>query len=758
MLYPIFTIEKNFLSMADQLLGISDHDKREILKAYHALLRASSTVLKWDDVKQTRKAIELSLQKIGFDRRPSGKLSIVHSLEVGRVVVEEIALGRTSLVCALLYEVVRLSGTSIAEIEEQFGTQEATIMEGLVKVFDLYNRNVSIQSENFRRLLLSFAQDMRVILIIIADRLCTMRDLKSYKPEQQVNISGEVSSLYAPMAHRLGLYAIKSEMEDLGMKFTNRPVYTAIAKKLNETKRYRDKYITSFIDPLKIELAKHNLKFDIKGRTKTIHSIYNKMKKHKVEFEQVYDLFAIRIILESDLKNEKADCWKVYSIVADKYQPNPSRMRDWLSIPKSNGYESLHTTVMGPEGKWVEVQIRTRRMDEVAERGLAAHWKYKEVKGDQGLDKWVANFREVIENPEVNSTDFINDFKLNLYDDEVFVFTPKGDLIKLPKGSTVLDFAFDIHSNVGKKCTGARVNQKNVSIRHVLKNGDQVEVFTANNQVPKHDWLNVVVTSKAKTKLKQALREIQNKESELGRELLVRRLKNWKLELNDQLTGQLVKHFKYKSIYDFYREIGTEKLDVVAIREYILNQAKKDHERDHVEIAQGIRSAENFIPVNLPDPDQAGDDVLLIDKNLTNVNYTLARCCNPIFGDEVFGFVSVSGGIRVHRNNCPNAASMLSKFSYRVVKAKWTGEAGSNYLIAIKVIGEDDIGIISNISQVISKELKLKTRSINIDSKEGLFEGTISVFVNNKHILNTLIKKIKEIRGVLSVSRFDKSG
>jgi GTP pyrophosphokinase len=693
------------------------------------------------------------MSNVGLDRLPNGLLSVVHSLEVGRISVEEIGLGRTSLICALLYDTVRKSETSIDEINKLFGPQVANIMDGLVKVFDLYQRNTSIQSENFRKLLLTFAQDIRVILIIIADRLYTMRTLDKYDEENQIKISSEVSYLYAPMAHRLGLYTIKSEMEDLVMKFTNRDMYKFIARKLNETKRVRDQYINEFIEPIKTELDQHNLKFDIKGRTKTINSIYNKMKKQGVEFEQVYDLFAIRVILESDLKNEKADCWKVYSVVADKYQPNPSRMRDWLSIPKSNGYESLHSTVLGPGGKWVEVQIRSKRMDDIAERGLAAHWKYKGVKGDQGMDSWLSNIREILDNPEANAVDFIDDFKLNLYDEEVFIFTPKGELKRLPKGATILDFAFDIHSEVGKKCVGARVNQKNVPIRHVLRNGDQVDVLTSSNQEPKLDWLNIVVTSRARTKLKQALREIQYKESELGRETLVRRLKNWKLELNDQIIGLLVKQFKYKSVHDFFRDIAIEKLDVVAIKEYLQQLNKKEQDKDPLEL-QNIRSAENYISAP-EEHDRGGDDVLQIDKNLTNVDYSLAKCCNPIFGDDVFGFVAVSGGIRIHRENCPNAEEMRRKYSYRIVKARWTGEAGGNYLTAIRVVGEDDIGIVSNISQIISKELHLKVRSISVDSKEGLFEGTVSVYVNNNQILNALIKKIKGIKGVFSVSRID---
>jgi guanosine-3',5'-bis(diphosphate) 3'-pyrophosphohydrolase len=476
------------------------------------------------------------------------------------------------------------------------------------------------------------------------------------------------------------------------------------------------------------------------------------MRKQNVEFEQVYDLFAIRIIIDTDIKKEKAECWKVYSIVTDKYQPNPSRLRDWLSVPKSNGYESLHTTVLGPNHKWIEVQIRTRRMDEIAEKGLAAHWRYKGIKGEKGLDQWLTNVREVLENPEVNAVDFIDDFKLNLYDEEVFVFTPKGDLRRLPKGATILDFAFDIHSEIGKKCVGARVNQKNVSIRYQLHNGDQVEIQTSVNQEPKQDWLGIVSTSRARTKLKQALRDIEYKEAEIGREMLVRRLKNWKLELTDQLTGHLVKQFKYKSIHDFFRDIAEDKLDVVAVKEFIHKERLKEKEIAENQLAG--RRAENFVTPSETE-EEVGQDVLLIDKNLNNVNFQLAKCCNPIFGDDIFGFVSVSGGIRIHRTNCPNAPDLRKKYGYRIVPARWTGEAGGSYLATLKITGEDDIGIVTNISQVVSKDMGLKMRSINVDSHEGIFEGTLSVFVNNKQLLNKLMKKIKNIRGVFNVFRFD---
>ncbi len=739
--------------MAAILESIPISDRVEILKCYRNLLRASSSILTWKDIKQIREAIELSMQKTGFERHPSGKLVLVHSLEVARVTVEEMGLGKTSLICALLYELVRNSETTIEEIEKRFGKVEANIMDGLIKVYDLYRTSSSIQSENFRKLLLMFAKDIRVVLIIIADRLITMRSLGKHSLEEQLSISAEVSYLYAPMAHRLGLYTIKSELEDLVMKYTERDIYKFIAKKLNETKRERDRYIKEFIEPLKEELNKHDLKFEIKGRTKAINSIYNKMKKQNVEFEQVYDLFAIRVILDSELKNEKADCWKVYSIVADMYQPNPRRMRDWLTVPKSNGYESLHTTVLGPQNKWVEVQIRTKRMDEIAEKGLAAHWKYKGIRGESGLDEWLTSVREILENPELNAVDLIDDFKLNLYDDEVFVFTPKGDLIRMPKGATVLDFAFNIHSEIGKKCVGARVNSKNVQIKYQLQNGDHIEILTSSTQAPKQDWLNIVATARAKTKLKQALREQLYKEAEIGRETLIRRLKNWKLELNDQLIGQLVKNFRYKTVHDMFRDIALEKLDVVAIREFIQAQQKKESTEA---ATPGVRSAENFVAAAKEETETADGEVLLIDKNLTNVDYKLAKCCNPIFGDDIFGFVGVSGGIKIHRTTCPNATELRNKYAYRIVKAQWTGEAGSgNYLAAIKVVGEDDIGIISNISSIISKETRVKLRSITVESNEGLFEGAVSVFVSNSLILNSLIKKIRAIKGVLSVSRID---
>jgi GTP pyrophosphokinase len=722
---------------------------QEFRQAYRKLLEATSAIRQPDDIKLIKRLMLEGSHQVS-DGTSQG-FNLKHSFDVATAVVQELGLGRTSVICSLLYESTLYSNLPSARIEELFGSQVKVITEGLVKVAELYQRSNAVQNENFRKLLMTLAQDLRVILIIIADRLCTMRSLSRFPREAQQTISAEVGYLYAPMAHRMGLYAIKSELEDLVMKFTNREMYSFIARKLNETKKTRDKYIREFIAPLKEMLENQGFNFEIKGRTKTIHSIYNKIKKSNVEFEQVYDLFAIRIILDCDIEQEKAECWRVYSLVTDRYQPNPSRMRDWISVPKSNGYESLHTTVFGPENKWVEVQIRTRRMDEVAEKGFAAHWKYKGIRAEQGMDEWLKNIREILDNPELNSIEFIDDFRLNLYDEEVFIFTPRGDLKRLRKGATVLDFAFDVHSEVGKRCVGAKVNQRNVPIKYVLRNGDQIEILTANHQEPKQDWLNIVVTSKAKTKLKQALKEIQYKQSEIGKELLERRLKNWKLELTDQLLHQLAKGFGYKNMHDFLCDVGNEKLSSIQIKEFINIQAKREQELLE---QQRSSSAENFVPTS-ENQEYGGTDVLMIDKDLTNVDYKLAKCCNPIFGDPIFGFVAAGGGIKIHRMQCPNAPEMHSRFGYRIVKAQWTGSTAGSYIATFRVVGEDDIGIVTNISQIIGKEPSVKMRSVTVNSKESFFEGDVSVTVNNVEMLSSLMKKIKAIKGVHTVSRID---
>lgn len=636
------------------------------------------------------------------------------------------------------------------DVDKKFNTVISPIMTGLQRVKELYRKNVALESENFRKLLLTMAEDIRVILIIVAVRLQTMRNLETFSPDEQQQIARESSFLYAPLAHRMGLYKVKTELEDLSLKYSNREIYKGIARKLNETKRSREAFIEAFIEPLKKEMEGIGFPFEIKGRTKSIHSIYSKMRKQNTTFENIYDLFAIRIIFDAPVDKEKAVCWQAYSIVADLYQPNPKRLRDWLSIPKSNGYESLHTTVLGPQNKWVEVQIRTIRMNEVAEMGLAAHWKYKGIRSETGMDEWLKNIREILENPDLNAVDFMDEFKLNLYDKEVFVFTPNGDLHKLPKGATLLDFAFSIHSNLGTQCVGGKVNGKHVQIKYILNNGDQVEVLTSPTQKPNPAWLNIVTTSKAKNKIRQSLKEIEFKDAEIGRETLIRRFKNWKIELEDGRFSRISKKMGYKTVSDMYQAIAQEKIDIHEVRDLYLELETRDNTT-----GTEVRTAENFSKEVSAIPETASkEDVLVIDDNLRNVDYKLAKCCNPIYGDDIFGFVSVMGGIKVHRTNCPNAPQMISRFGYRIIKARWSGKSeGSQYPITLRVVGHDDIGIVTNITSIISKEKNVMLRSISIDTNAGLFEGNLTVMVNDNKSLDDIIKKVKNVKGVKNVSR-----
>ncbi len=675
---------------------------------------------------------------------------VLYKLNVTKIILEEVGLGKTAVLAFLLHEMVRDNLIRIEDIEHRFRTPVGSVISGLLRVRELYARSASLESENFRKLLLTFAEDVRVILIIIAEQMQVMRNLQEYPDDTRLNIARECSFLYAPLAHRMGLYAIKTELEDLSLKFTNREIYSEIAHKLNETKRSREKYIREFIEPLKEKLTTMGYEFSIKGRTKSIHSIYNKIKKQNTSFENIYDLFAIRIIFDVQQEKEKAACWQAYSVVADMYQPNPKRLRDWLSIPKSNGYESLHTTVLGPQNKWVEVQIRTRRMDEVAEKGLAAHWKYKGVQGDSDMDEWLKSIREILENPELNAIDFMDEFKLNLYDEEVFVFTPNGDLHKLPKGATALDFAFSIHSGLGSKCVGAKVNGRNMPIKYVLNNGDQVEVLTSPTQKPNQSWLKIVTTSKARNKIRQALKEIEFKDAELGREIISRRFKNWKIELEEGRISKLARKKGYKTVSDFYQELASEKLDILEVREAYLELEKKES----FEVPVETRSAESFTK-EAPVPDTTGkEDVLIIGQDLKNVDFKLAKCCNPIYGDEVFGFVSVSGGIKIHRTDCPNAPQMIARFGYRIVKARWSGKSvGSQYPITLHIIGHDDIGIVANITSLISKEKQVTLRSISIDSNAGLFQGNLTIMVSDNKELDMIVKKISQVKGVKHVLR-----
>jgi GTP diphosphokinase / guanosine-3',5'-bis(diphosphate) 3'-diphosphatase len=722
----------------------------KLTEQYRSFLRENTGLL--SQVERTELRLLLrNFYKIADEKQFFGIKTIDFKFSIIQIVVDEVGLGKAALLSLLFYDFVENKLITIQEIENKFGTNLQPIIHGMLRVRELYQKSTSLETENFRKLFLTFAEDVRVILIIIAEQLHIMRTLDDYPEENRQTTARESSFLYAPLAHRMGLYAIKTELEDLSLKYTNREIYREIAHKLNETKRSRDKYITEFITPLKEKLEELGHEFEIKGRTKSIHSIYNKIKKQNTPFENIYDLFAIRIIFDVPLEKEKTACWQAYSIVADMYQPNPKRLRDWLSIPKSNGYESLHTTVLGPQGKWVEVQIRTVRMDEVAEKGLAAHWKYKGIKEETGMDEWLKNIREILENPELNAVDFMDEFKLNLYDKEVFVFTPNGDLHKLPKGATVLDFAFSIHSGLGSKCVGARINGKNVPIKYELSNGDQVEVLTSPTQKPNAAWLNVVTTSRAKNKIRQALKEIEFKDAEIGRETLARRFKNWKIDYDEGKISRLSKKKGFKSVSEFYVEIAHEKIDILVIRDAYIDLDKKEQ---NAEVSEQ-RSAENFTTENSAIPDSLGkEDVLVIAQDLKNVDFKLSKCCNPIYGDDVFGFVSVNGGIKIHRTDCPNAPQMIQRFGYRIVKAQWSGKSvGSQYPITLRIVGHDDIGIVTNITSLISKEKNISLRSISIDSNAGLFQGNLTIMVSDTKELDGIIKKIKLVKGVKNVSR-----
>ena len=675
---------------------------------------------------------------------------LMFSLKTAIIAVEEIRLKQATVCSILLFDALQSGFISLDEVEKQFGNDIKLILSGLQKVEQLNAKKTDDKSDNYVKLILSFIQDVRVIFIVLAMRVQQMREAKDMSETERFDFGVETLFLYAPLAHRMGLYNIKSEMEDLSLKYTDREAYDYVARKLNETKRSREKYIEEFIAPVRRKLDKTGLKFEIKGRTKSIFSILNKLKKQQIDFESVYDLFAIRVILDSDIEKEKAECWQVYSIITDMYQPNPKRLKDWLSIPKTNGYESLHITVMGPESKWVEVQIRTRRMNEVAERGLAAHWKYKGLKAESSFEDWLNTLRESLENRDTDEENKLEDFKLNLYDDEVFVFTPKGDLKKLPKGATVLDFAFSIHSKVGSTCVSGKVNGRNVPIKYKLKNGEQVEINTSPNQSPKQDWLNIVVTSKARNKIRQVLKEEAGKQIDFAKEMLLRRMKNRKIEYNEATLSQLIKKLRYKTITDFYIALAEGKLEVNSVIDKYVEFEKRETEIPELSIET---SAQKF-ELRSHTEDRQTLDELVIDQNLKGVDYTLAKCCNPIFGDKIFGFIS-SQGIKIHRMNCPNAHDLFTRYGYRVLKARWTGKgsASSSYTTLLRVIGNDHIDIVANLMSIISKEEGVQLRSINIDSDDGLFQGTLSVSLANTSKLKALIKKLKDVKGVKQISR-----
>ncbi len=725
------------------------NERKLVAELYKELKTLSGTTLQEDDCQQVKQllidaVVEKSVQRDAFGLNP-----IVLDMQTAVIVASEIGLMRASILSIMLHRVVKSGYVSIEKISQLFGEDVGGIIHGLIRISDLYAKNPTIESENFRDLLLSFAEDMRVVLIMIADRVNLMRQIgKSKNEEARQEVSREAAFLYAPLAHKLGLYKLKSELEDLSLKYLEHDAYYHIKEKLNATKKARDQYIADFIRPIDSKLRSMGLKCHVKGRTKSIHSIYQKMKKQNTTFEGVYDLFAIRVILDSKPEREKADCWLVYSIITDMYQPNPKRLRDWLSVPKSNGYESLHITVLGPQKKWVEVQIRTERMDEIAERGLAAHWRYKGVKSEAGLDDWLNSIRRALENTD--NQEAMNQFKMDLYVDEVFVFTPKGDLFKLPKGATVLDFAYHIHSRIGDHCIGARVNGKGVPIREQLSSGDQVEILTSNKQEPKQDWLNVVTTSRARSKIRLSLKEIAAKQNVFARETLERKFKNRKVEMEEAVMGKLVKKMGYKQINDFYSDIVNNIIDINDILDNYIELQKAEH--GELETAPA-KTAQDF---ELKDDElktHANSDVLVIGENLKGVDFTLAKCCNPIYGDRIFGFVTSTGGFKIHRVDCPNAPELFRRFGYRTIQARWAGKGQSQYESTLHIIGNDDIGIVNNITSIILKEPNCTLRAISIDSNDGMFGGHLTVMVDDNRKLEQLIKKLKTVKGVLNINR-----
>lgn len=733
----------------EKTFKFTPEEDRTSVKIIQYLRTAIGSSLENHDEQKVRKYIHQAIVAGHVHRDVFGLNPILTSLQTAQIAVDEIGLHRDGVIATLLYGSVA-NDDDHEEIDQLFGENVARIVMGLAKIQKLYEKNPVIESENFRNLLLSFAEDMRVILIMIADRVNIMRQIRDVEQEEaRHEVSEEASYLYAPLAHKLGLYGLKSELEDLSLKYLEHDAYYMIKEELNATKKSRDAYIQQFIAPIQEKLTEAGLKFHMKGRTKSIHSIWQKMKKQKCGFKGIYDLFAIRIIIDSPYNLEKQLCWQAYSIVTDMYQPNPKRLRDWLSVPKSNGYESLHITVLGPESKWVEVQIRTERMDDIAEHGLAAHWRYKGIKSGGQMDEWLANIRAALEAGD--NMEVMDNFKMTLAPEEMFVFTPKGDLFKFPAGATVLDFAYRIHSKIGNTCVGGRVNGKVVPMRQELHSGDSVEILTQSNQTPKHAWLSIVTTAKARAKIRLALKETQVKDGLYAKELLERRFKNKKIEIEESIMGHLVKKMGFKEVSDFYKQVSDGKLDpndiidkYVEIRNYQENHAK-EHE---------ARSAEEFEyegPVE--DLSSQSDDVLTIDQNLKGIDYQLASCCHPIYGDKIFGFVTAGGGIKIHRTDCPNAPEMRRRFGYRIVRARWSGKGTSQYSTTLKVIGNDDIGIISNITSIISKEEKILMRSINIDSHDGLFSGNLVVQLEDTTRLQALIKKLKMVKGVKQVQR-----
>ena len=724
---------------------ITEENKKVIIRHYKALLRHSKFSTRSADRLLIRKAFDMAMEAHQSVQRKSGEPYIIHPLSVAQIVSKEISLGTTSIVCALLHDVVEDTEVTLDDISGLFGEKVAKIIDGLTKINEVFDYTASLQAENFRKMLLTLSDDVRVILIKLADRLHNMRTLDAMPEHKQRKVASETLYLYAPLAHRLGLYQIKSELEDLGLKHTEPEAFEEIKLKLKKTKAVRTRFINRFTIPIKQELKVQKLKYEIIGRTKSVYSIWKKMHTKDIPFEEVYDVFAIRIVINSKPGEEKSDCWKAYSVVTDYYTPSPDRLRDWLSTPKVNGYEALHTTVMSPTGKWVEVQIRTSRMNEIAEKGLAAHWKYKESAGESALDEWIHKIRELLENPEPNALDFMDDFKLNLFADEIFIFTPKGELKTLPKGATALDFAFDIHTEIGEKCTGAKVDQKLVPLSYELKSGNQVEVITSSKQRPKEDWLKYVITGKAKAKIKSLLKEEKRIIAEKGKEILQKKFKHYKIDYNISNVNKLIPIYKVNSSLELFYRIAKENIDLAELEDFKKEKGTFKPPR------QGIKKSLEQIVNKI----RGKTDLLILGEDMDHIDYKLSPCCNPIPGDNVFGFITINEGIKIHRVNCPNAIQLMSNYAYRIVKARWTSQELIAVLAGIQIKGSDEVGIVNKITKIISNELHVNMRSISFDTDDGMFEGTIMVFVHDTNHLTGLIEKLQQVEGVQSIARID---
>ncbi|MFV0521029.1 MAG: RelA/SpoT family protein [Mangrovibacterium sp.] len=728
--------------------------EQHIKKAWERLDELTHDVSE-DDKKQLNKAYQLAYHVIGNRMNSRHESILVHAIDVACIVAQEIGLGLDSIISSLLHNVPYLKTENTPDInslEQEFGIYVGSILRGMEKINQLGTDSVELHPENFRKLMLALAGDVRVILVKVADRLSVMRKLEKARPETQQKIASETALLYAPLAHRMGLYNINSELLDLSLKYNNPKAYNLVYNRLAESQVEREKFVAEFVEPIEDKLKAKGFKFKMKARTKAINSIWKKMDKSKISFDEVFDIFAIRVILDSEPQNEKSECWQVYSIVADEYQANPKRMKDWISTPKDNGYESLHATVFGPHGKWVEVQIRTTRMDEVAEKGVAAHWKYKGGSGGANIEKWLAGVREILESPDINVVDFIDEFNTDIYADEIFVFTPKGDLKRLPASATLLDFAYEIHSAVGDKCVGGLVDGKKVTLKYQLQNGQQIAIDTSNNQQPKLDWLDFAVTSKARNRIKASLNEERKREAANGKEILWRKLKNWKIDYNDELIRMLLKHYKLKLAQDLYYDISVGKIDTLNIKQLISKKEEEGKEEKNHQLIQEELSESETKDLKF----SSDDDYLIIDNNIKNVTHKLAPCCNPILGDEIFGFVTIKEGIKIHRQSCPNATQMFERYPYRIIPAKWRGEeTNSSFQATIRVSGSDEVGMMSQISSVMAKDAGVSMRSVNIDSSDGEFEGTMRVFVKSIDHLNMIIKKLHNIKGIKQVSRSD---